>query len=357
MIEIKNLSIDLGEFFLKNINLTISDREYFVILGPTGAGKTVLMECIAGIHRIKQGRIWFGRNEVTHLTPEERNLGYVPQDSVLFPFLNVADNIAFGLRQVKYPKTEVQKRVIKLANLMSISHLLHRDIRSLSGGEKQRVALARALAPSPKTLLLDEPLSSLDLQTSKYLRLELRRIHKELKVTTIHITHNQVEAEEVADRIGILNMGKLEQVGKLEEVFFYPESQIVSDFIGAPNILTCESCHSLGNGVIEASCGDMRIVLPHVGDSVQRIAIFPRDIYVSQTKPPGPDLNRFKGTVTGIDAAHYAVRLWIRVGKDRLLAEIPHHIFEDMDLSVGDEVFLILKLRRIRAYEGKNTGG
>jgi len=357
MIEIKNLSIDLGDFFLKNINLAIDDREYLVILGPTGAGKTVLIECIAGLHRIKQGEIWIDGNKATRLTPEERSIGYVPQDAVLFPFLNVVGNIAFGLRQAKYSKTDIEKKVKTLTNLMGISHLLYRDTYSLSGGEKQRVALARALAPSPKILLLDEPLSSLDLQTSKYLRLELRRIHKELGVTTLHITHNQVEAEEVADRIGILNMGKLEQVGKLEEMLFYPENEIISDFIGAPNILNCDYCRSVGRGVMEVNCGDLSIIIPHDENPVQRIALFPKDIYISETKPPGPEVNRFKGTITSIKSPSAAVvRLEVKVRGKPLLAEMPYNLYENMDLKVGKEVFLILKLRRIRVYDGNDRG-
>ena len=353
MIKIKNLSIDLGEFFLKNINLTISDREYFVILGPTGAGKTVLIECIAGLHRIRQGEIWIDGNNVTSLAPEERKVGYVPQDYVLFPFLNVADNIAFGLRQAKYSRTYIEAKVKPLVSLMGISHLLHRNTRSLSGGEKQRVALARALALSPKVLLLDEPLSSLDLQTSKYLRLELRRIHKELGVTTIHITHNQTEAEEVADKIGILNMGRLEQVGSPDDVFFYPESEIVSDFIGTPNILECEHCHNLGQGLIEVDCGGLNITVPHYGNMVRRIALFPRDIYVSDTNPPGPQVNRFKGTISSIKSASAVVRLKVIVRGKTLQAEMPYDIFEDMDLKVGKEVFLLFKMKGIRVYESK----
>ncbi len=355
MIKINNLSFHLGNFSLKDISLTISDKEYLVILGPTGAGKTVLLECIAGLHHIKQGEIWMGQNEVTRLTPEERNLGYVPQDYVLFPFLNVAENIAFGLKQTGYQKTEMQGRVKSLANLLGISPLLNRDTRSLSGGEKQRVALARALAPSPEILLLDEPLSNLDLQTAKYLRLELRRVHNELGVTTLHITHNQVEAEEIADRIAILNMGRLEQVGKPEEIFFYPENETVSDFIGAPNILDCDYCHPLGQGLFEVSCGAMRIILPHDGDRVQRIALFPRDIYISDTQPPGPQVNRFKGTITSIKFSGATVRLQVKVAENTLQAEMPHDIFEDMDLTVGKEVFLILKLRRIRVFEDKGS--
>jgi len=349
MIEIKNLSLHVGSFSLKDISLTVGDREYFVILGPTGAGKTILLECIAGLHYVKQGEIWVEGDEVTRLTPEERHVGYVPQDYVLFPFLNVLGNIIFGLRQTKNSKAEAQERVTALADLLGISHLLNRDTRSLSGGEKQRVALARALAPYPKILLLDEPLSNLDLQTSKYLRLELQRIHKELGVTTLHITHNQVEAEEMADRIAILNMGRLEQVGKPQEVFFYPKNEAVCDFIGALNILDCDSCHSLGQGLMEVNCGGLSIILPHDGDSVQRIALFPRDIYVSDTQPPGPPVNRFKGTITNIKSSGATVKLEVKVGENTLQAEMPRDIFEDMDLAVDKEVFLILKLRRIRA--------
>ena len=354
MIQIKNLSLQLGSFLLKDINLTIVDREYFIILGPTGAGKTVLLECIAGLHRIKQGEIWVDQNEVTRLTPEERHIGYVPQDYVLFPFLNVAENITFGLGQKSGTKTEMKERLKALSTLLGISHLLDRDTRSLSGGEKQRVALARALAPSPQLLLLDEPLSNLDAQTAKYLRLELLRIHRELGITTLHVTHNQTEAEEMADRIAILNIGTLEQVGKPEEVFFYPKNEMVSDFIGAPNILDCDYCHSLGKGVMEVGCGGLTIIVPHDGNPVKRIAFFPHDIHVSETKPPGPEVNRFKGIITSIRPTREAVRIGLKVGATNLIAGIPHHIFEDMNLAVGKEVFLILKLRRIRTYEDQS---
>ena len=351
MIEIKNLSIDLGEFFLKDVNLAIGDGEYFVILGPTGAGKTVLIECIAGLHRIKKGEIWLDQNEITHLTPEERNTGYVPQDYVLFPFLNVLDNIAFGLKQAKYTKPKIQERVKHLASLMGISHLLSRDTRSLSGGEKQRVAIARALAPSPRLLLLDEPLSALDSRTSKHLRLELQRIHRQLGVTTLHITHDLMEAVEIADRVAVIQNGRVEQVAEPEKLLFYPQGEGVSDFIGAPNILDCDYCHSLGNGVMELGCGGLKLVVPHEGNSVQKVAILPRHIYVSETKPPGPGVNCFKGTVTDIKYTSHNARIGIEVAEINLLAEIPHHIFEEMDLTVGKEVFLILRMRRIRVYE------
>ena len=191
--------------------------------------------------------------------------------------------------------------MLALADLLGISHLLDRDTRTLSGGEKQRVALARALAPAPRILLLDEPLSSLDVQTSKYLRLELRRIHQELGVTTIHITHNHMEAEELADRMAIMSAGKIEQVGKPHDIFFSPETEAVSNFIGSLNILNCDSCRQLVPGLMEVDCGGMRIILPHDEGAMQKIAISPRDVYVSDVLPPGPSVNRFKGMITTID--------------------------------------------------------
>lgn len=352
MIEVKNLSFQLGKFRLKDVNLTVNDGEYFVILGPTAAGKSVLIECIAGLHRIKSGEIWIDGRNVTVLAPEEREVGYVPQDYVLFPFLNVLGNVVFGLRRAK--SAEITQRVESLVNLMGISHLLKRDVRSLSGGEKQRVALARALATSPRVLLLDEPLSALDLQTSKHLRLELKRIHRELGVTMMHITHDQAEAEEMADRIAILNMGKVEQVGRPEEVFFYPKSEAVSGFIGTPNILECDSCRSVGRGLVEANCGGLSIILPHDGNAVKRVALSPRDISIYNTEPPGPDVNRFKGVITHIVSSSTMVRLEIKVGEHRLVAEVAPDIFEEMNLATGSEVFLKFRLRRIRVYEDKS---
>lgn len=354
MIEVKGLSLAMGDFSLKDINLTINDAEYFVVLGPTGAGKTVLMECIAGLHRIKQGEIWLDGKEITGLTPEERNLGYVPQDYVLFPFLKVAANIAFGLKQAKQKKDDIEKRVITIAELMGISHLMHRDIRSLSGGEKQRVALARALAPSPGILLLDEPLGALDQQTAKYLRLELRRVHHELGLTTIHITHDLMEAVEMADRVAVVQDGRVEQVAEPERVLFYPEGEIVSDFIGGPNILDCDSCLDTGHGVMELDCGGLKLIVPHEGESIHKVAILPRHVYVAEARPPGRGVNGFSGIITDIKYARNTVRLWVEVMGKTLVAELPYYIFQDMDLTTGKEVFLILRMRRIRVYE--NSG-
>ena len=355
MIRIKDLSIELGEFSLKDINLSIEDGEYFVILGPTGAGKSVLIECIAGLHKIRHGEVWLERDNITSWAPEERNIGYVPQDYVLFPFLNVFDNIAFSLKRSKLSAIEIKEKVDKLSRLVGISHLMHRDTRTLSGGEKQRVALARALAPSPSILLLDEPLSALDLRTAKYLRQELSRVHRELGLTTVHITHDLMEALGMADRVAVVQSGRLEQVAEPEKLLFYPEGERVADFIGAPNILDCDYCLDLGQGIAEVGCGGLKLTVPHEGASIHKVAILPRHIYISETRPPGLSVNGFDGTVTAIDGTGNAVKIWIEVAGNSLMAELPPYLFEEMDLVVGKQVFIILRMRRIRVYEISNS--
>lgn len=355
MIEIKNLSINIGGFSLNNISLIIRDTEYLVILGPTGAGKTVFMECLAGIHKIKNGEIWIDKTNITYLAPEERGIGYVPQDYVLFPFLNVRENVLFGLKRGKCDKLDIQKRMLDLAELLEITHLLNRDTRSLSGGEKQRVALARALATSPRILLMDEPLSALDVQTSKHLRIELRRIHRELRVTTIHITHNHIEAEELADRIAIMISGKIEQLGRPHDIFFSPENEAVSSFVGSVNILNCDSCRQLVPGLMEVDCGGMRIVLPHDEGSIEKIAVSPRDVYISDVLPPGPSVNRYKGTVTAVDFDSSMAKINVNVGSVGLKAEIPIELAKEMNLASRNEVYLILKLRRLKVLGNKES--
>jgi ABC-type Fe3+/spermidine/putrescine transport system ATPase subunit len=348
-IDLKNIC----KYICHDVNLKIRDKELLVLLGPNGAGKTTLVNIIAGLTDY-EGSVLFDGVPVDRLPANKREVGYLFQDLVLFPHLDVAANIAYGLRAQKRSPSQVEARVNQLLQMMKIKHLSSRHPKHLSGGEKQRVALARALAPSPRVLLLDEPLSSLDVQTAKYLRTELKQLQQRLGITTVYVTHDLQEAEEMADRIAVLQNGQLEQIGKPEEVFFYPQNERVSDFIGAPNILDCDYCRSLGKGVMEVGCGGLPIIVPHDGDSIQRIALFPRDIYVSDTKPLGPEVNRFRGSITGIKSTHDAVRIEVKAGKNSLLVEIPHHMFEDLNLTTGKEVFLILKLRRIRIYEKKD---
>jgi ABC-type Fe3+/spermidine/putrescine transport system ATPase subunit len=171
-----------------------------------------------------------------------------------------------------------------------------------------------------------------------------------LGITTIHVTHDLIESEEMADRMAVLNMGHVEQIGTPAEVFFYPHNETVADLVGTPNILTCDQVKPIGHGLVEAVCGGMSIILPLQDGGIKKIALFPRDIYISTTKPPGPELNRFKGVVMDIQPFSSLIRLKVRVGKNKLLAELPQDIFEEMDIKTNQEVFMILKLRRLRIH-------
>lgn len=349
-IELRNIC----QYICRDVNLKIRDKELMVLLGPNGAGKTTIAHIIAGLTDY-QGSVLFNGVAVDKLPANRREVGYLFQDLVLFPHLDVAANIAYGLNAKKQTPQQVESRVKQLLQMVKIEHLASRYPKHLSGGEKQRVALARALAPSPRVLLLDEPLSSLDVPTAKYLRTELKQLQQRLGITTAYVTHDLQEAEEMADRIAVIQNGCLEQVDRPERVFFYPKNERVSDFIGAPNILDCEYCHSLGRGVMEVGCGGLPIIVPHDGESVHRIAFLPTDIHISETHPPGPEVNRFKALITSIKPTDETVRIGLKAGANNLLAGMPHHIFEEMDLAVGREVFMILKLRRIRVYENKDN--
>ena len=256
MIEIHGLSIDLGEFHLRNINLTINDGEYMVLLGPTGAGKTVLLECIVGIYRPHAGRILVDGTDVTRLFPEERNVGFVPQDYALFPNMTVKRNVAYGLRARRAPHDEIEPKCDEMMKSLGISHLHHRLPLNLSGGERQRVALGRALITQPRILLLDEPLSALDENLRAELAAELVRIQRSLHGTFLHVCHSLDEAADVADRVAIMRDGTIVQVGTIAEIIARPASLFVARFTRARNFLNgtarpaaCGCRIDLANGV------------------------------------------------------------------------------------------------------------
>jgi ABC-type Fe3+/spermidine/putrescine transport system ATPase subunit len=233
-------------------------------------------------------------------------------------------------------------------DLMNIHHVAARYPRDLSGGERQRVALARAIAPHPKVLLLDEPFNNLDMRTTKYLRMEFRKILKELGLTAIFVTHSLKEAQEMADRIAVLDRGRLVQIGFPQEIFFDPHGEEVSDFLGSPNILECDRCHVLGDGLVAADCNGMEIIVPYEGNSVSKIAISPGDVYLSRNRPPGPHLNRFQGVISKTTPHGSVTRFTVRTGNREIVAELPRDIAQAQDLREGVEAFIILKLRYLR---------
>lgn len=334
----------------RDITLRIEDKEFLVLLGPNGAGKTTLLTVIAGLVPYT-GSVSFDGHPIDHLPPERRGVSYLPQNLVLFPHLTVAQNIAYGLRARKEEPQRIEAKVQEMLQLMRLGPLAGRHPRALSGGEKQRTALARALAVDPKVLLLDEPLASLDLQSAKRLRREVRELHELTGITTVYVTHNLEEAEELGDRVAFLHAGSLQQSGPPGHVYFHPSSNEVSDFIGAPNILACEDCRPLAHGVAEVTCGDLSIVVPYEGETIRKIAFLPGDVYLTKEKPPGPDINRFLGRVKQVTAVRSLVLVTVATGGIDLLAEMPAASFDEMGVRTGDHVHLVIKLRRIRTYE------
>ncbi len=232
MLELKDVSKEWKEFKLVDINLKVNREEYFIVLGPSGAGKTLLLETIAGIHRPDRGKVYLENTDITDLPPEKREIAYVPQNYALFPHLTTYDNIAFGLKLRGASKSEIERKVKELAEILGISKLLHRKPKTLSGGEQQRVALARALVIEPKLLLLDEPFSNVDVKTRSKLFREMRKWRDELKFTAIHVTHNLEEALVLGKRGCVLIEGKIAEIGELSDVLGSPKNVDVAKFLG-----------------------------------------------------------------------------------------------------------------------------
>ena len=236
MIEVRNLTVDLEGFHLGPIDLEIEKGEFFIIVGPTGAGKTILLETIAGIYNINTGKIIVDGKDITQYPPEKRNIGIVYQDFSLFPHLNVIKNIEYGLKTKGVSSEKRKKTIEKLSNLLCLNSLLNRSPETLSGGEKQRVALARALAIEPLLILLDEPLSALDPNIREKTAKELKSVNKKTKTTFLMVTHNIKEALSIADRIAIMRDGKIEQVGNYKQLIKNPASTFVAEFFGVKNL-------------------------------------------------------------------------------------------------------------------------
>jgi ABC-type sugar transport system ATPase subunit len=299
MIRLDGVSLELGDFRLRDIDLTVATGEYFVLLGPTGAGKTVLLEATAGLVRLSRGSIFLGDEEVTGRRPEQRGVSIVYQDYSLFPHLNARDNILFGLRLKKASPAACAEALDWIAGLLGIGHLLERWVTTLSGGERQKLSLARALVTKPSVLLLDEPLSALDPQTREQMRDELRRLHAGLNMTIIHVTHDFEEALSLADRIAVLGEGSLQQVGPPEEVYRRPASVFVAHFMMVRNLLAGE-VYRAGDGSPRFRGEGLDLAAPPSAAGPCHAAIRPEDITLAPAGETPAAENRLTGTVAAV---------------------------------------------------------
>ena len=253
LLELKNIkkSFTPGEDVLDDICLTVARGEFVTLLGSSGCGKTTTLRIIAGLEQTDSGSVWINGQDVTKLPPDKRDVNTVFQNYALFPHMNVAENIGYGLKLKKVPKSEIRKKVSQMLELVQLEGYEKRKPSELSGGQKQRVAIARALVNNPKVLLLDEPLGALDLQLRRAMQIELKHLQKKLGITFIYITHDQEEAINMSDRIAVMKDGRIEQIGTPDEIYNHPKTSYVATFVGNANIL---------HGVAESIQGENAIV-------------------------------------------------------------------------------------------------
>lgn len=335
---------------LDNVSFSIRKGEFFSLLGPSGCGKTTLLRIVAGFEQPDSGRILLDGRDITALPPNKRSINTVFQNYSLFPHLSIWENIAFGLRVAKFPEKVIREEVDKMLTLIQMHPHAYKMPDQISGGQKQRVAIARALINKPQVLLLDEPLAALDLKLRQKMLLELDRIHDEVGITFVFVTHDQSEAMAVSDRIAVLHYGVIEQIGTPVELYEKPKSSFVASFIGDTNFIDGKVAEKVTKGGHDCSLlrlRDFPKVLCFndkdlsVGDLVC-LSIRPEKIHISREKPPEhPMQNIFHGVVEDIvykgDHTHY----WTRVAGQRIAVTQQHSRFlDEQPIKWNDPVWI-----------------
>lgn len=350
MIKVRDMCLDVGGFTLKNISLEVEKGEYYIILGPTGAGKTLLLESIAGLYEINSGEVWLDGKNVTGLEPESRRISIVYQDHALFPHFSVADNIAFGLKMRGQTTREIKPKLERIVGLLNIDHLLKRRPDTLSGGEKQKVALARAIVTDPEVLLLDEPLGALDPDTRENVQEELVRLHSELDITVMHVTHDFEEAIAMGNRVAVIGEGLLKQEGTPEEVFRHPNSEFVARFVMTRNIFPGHSSREPGGKTIFKFQGT-ELMSDMVIEGECCATIRPEDIMISSEAAAPDEKNRLKATVTRTvnKGPVYYVTASL---PPEITAMATRHQFTQTGIETGKQVYLNIPPSSVHLFRG-----
>lgn len=338
IIEIKGVSKSLGNNkVLEDINLTIRQGEFVTILGPSGCGKTTLLRIIGGFTSPDEGSVCLEGNDLTSIPPHKRPLNTVFQRYALFPHLDVYENVAFGLKMQKVKPSEIEKRVHKMLKMVTLTDYEDRDISTLSGGQQQRVAIARALVNYPKVLLLDEPLSALDLKMRKDMQIELKEIHDKLGITFIYVTHDQEEALTLSDTIVVMNEGRIQQIGSPSDIYNEPVNSFVADFIGESNILNGTM---IRDREVEFVGKKFECVDEGFGKNVPvDVVIRPEDIYIMNNTASAQITAKVKSCI--FKGVHYEMFVETENGNELMIQD--YNAFEP-----GSEVGLIIKPQDIQ---------
>lgn len=346
MLRIESISRDWKDFSLKYIDLNIREGEYFIILGPTGSGKTLLLELLMGFHPPDGGTVRLNGEDITMLSPTKRGFGFVYQDYMLFPHMTVRENIAYGLKIQK--KKNIDEKVRKTAETVGVEHLLQREPVTLSGGEEQRVALARALILEPDILLLDEPFGSLDYQTSIKLRELVKDIHADLGNTIIHVTHNQEEAVVMGERVAVMKGGGMIQTGRPHEIMRRPNSKFVAEFVGTGNIFHGTARKDGDVSVVHIEGIDIYCTADIQGDVT--LTLRPEDIILAAHKIESSARNNFRGKVKKITDRGIYHEITIDIGL-QLVVYVTRQSIENLDLKVGKDIWTMFKASAVHVFK------
>jgi multiple sugar transport system ATP-binding protein len=342
---------------VNNLNLEIPDKEFLVLVGPSGCGKSTALRCLAGLEEITKGNIWIEDRVVNDVPPKDRDIAMVFQSYALYPHMSVYDNMAFGLKLRKTPKDEIDRRVQEAAQILGITQLLDRKPKQMSGGQRQRVALGRAIVRDPKVFLFDEPLSNLDAKLRVQTRAEISKLHQRLGTTFIYVTHDQVEALTMADRIAVLKDGVLQQVDSPQSLYDHPDNVFVAGFIGSPAMNFFSGSITGDTNEMYVDSGAVRIRLPQseveqvdAGD-VGREIIFgvrPEDIHHPQYKPAGVTEQLVEATVDVTELMGNEIFVYLLTSDEQsFIARVDPRA----DLRPGDKVQMAFNAEKVHIFD------
>ncbi|MBI9111133.1 ABC transporter ATP-binding protein [Maridesulfovibrio ferrireducens] len=348
-LSVNDLHIDLGQFSLKGVSLDLKKGDYLAVMGPTGSGKTILLECIIGFYKPKQGHIFLEGRDITDEKPEKRRIGIVYQDYALLPHLTVFKNIEYGLKKIDAGKESRRAKIIKMAESLNISHILHRKPETLSGGEQQRTALARALVVEPKLLLMDEPLSALDPKTRHNIRSLLRKTIEKLDITVLHITHDMDDVWSMANKVAIFKNGELLQHNTREQVFNCPESSFLADFVGAVIYDGKVVSNCGGKSLVDIQGLELSVVENVKSDPAVKVALRPENVMVFREKPTDAfERNIFEATLDDFYHEGNLCHLSYSSKGVRIPVMMMTNSFYEMDLKKDQSSFLAIRSHDLR---------